>query len=493
MDVLDLVIRNGTVVTATDTMACDLGIKDGLIAALGRNLGPSRREIDAAGLLVLPGGIDSHCHIDQVKQAPPPFADGFASGTAAAAHGGNTCIISFTPQFKGKAIKPFVQDYHRRAEQSVIDYSFHLNVTDPSAEVLNEDLPELISHGYRSLKIFMTYNGIFVNDGQILDILGAARQHGALVVVHAENNDSIRWLTGRLENAGMTAPRYHAFSKPPVVEREAIHRIIALAEIVDQPIHIFHVSSAQGVEEIRRAQQRGLKVFAETCPQYLAFTDSDLDRPNLEGAKYICSPALRKPEDQEALWQAIDQGIIQVISSDHAPFPFEGPDGKKHAGSDAPFSSIPNGMPGIELRLPYLFSEGVGKGRIDINKFVALTSTNPAKLYGLYPRKGSIAVGMDADIAIWDPKASREVRVADLHENVDHTPYEGMPLTGWPVTTLVRGTVVTAAGRLEVKPGFGRFIGRDPYPAIRPRGVFANGFNPFAAPIPAVSQTHPAR
>jgi dihydropyrimidinase len=479
MEKFDTVIRGGTVVTATDSMLCDVGISGGLVAALGRNLPSGAQEIDASGKLVLPGGIDSHCHIDQQRKSGAAFADDFESGTRSAAFGGNTSVISFTPQFKGKPIKPFVEDYRERAKRALIDYSFHITVTDPSEHVLTQELPELIAEGHRSIKIFMTYEANVLNDEQILNVLSVARQNQALVVVHAENNDVIRWLTNRLEQAGLTSPLYHTYSKPAVVEREAIHRMVALSQVVDQPIHIFHVSSAEGVEEIRRAQDRDLAVSAETCTHYLAFTASDLGRSGFEGAKYICSPALRGEGDQKVLWQAIRQGTIGIVSSDHAPFCYEGTSGKKIAGTDAPFAKIPNGIPGIEMRLPYLFSEGVMKGRIDIQKFVAITATNAAKLFGLYPRKGSIAVGMDADIAIWNSELVREVRAAEQHGSTDYSPFEGMTLTGWPQTTMVRGTVVADAKGCRVQPGFGQFLGRAPYPAIAPKEIFPNDYNPF--------------
>lgn len=479
MEEFDTVIRGGTVVTATDSMVCDVGISNGLIVALGRNLTSGAREIDAGGKLLLPGGIDSHCHIDQARKSGPAFADDFESGTRSAAFGGNTSIISFTPQFKGQPIRPFVADYHERAGRSLIDYSFHITVTDPTEEVLTRELPELIAEGHRSIKIFMTYEANFVSDEHILNVLGVARRHQALVVVHAENNDIIRWLTARLEQAGLVSPLYHAYSKPAVVEREAIHRMAALSQVIDQPVHIFHVSSAEGIEEVRRAQDRDLAVSAETCTHYLAFTASDLDRPGFEGAKYVCSPALRSRCDQEALWQAIRQGVVGIVSSDHAPFCYEGTAGKKSAGTQAPFTQIPNGLPGIELRLPYLFSEGVMKGRIDLQKFVAITATNAAKLFGLYPRKGSIAIGMDADITIWNPELVREVRAAELHGSTDHSPFEGLELTGWPETTIVRGTVVVDVEGCKVQPGFGRFLSRPPYAAIAPKGIFPNDYDPF--------------
>ncbi|WP_431281401.1 dihydropyrimidinase [Humitalea sp. 24SJ18S-53] len=480
MQSFDTVIRGGTVVTATDTSRCDVGIRDGRIVALGLDLPQGAREIDATNRLVMPGGVDSHCHIEQPKPGGPvKSADTFESGTTSAAFGGTTSVICFAPHFKGTALTPGVEDYHRRARQAVIDYSFHLVIADPTPDVLRE-LPPLIKAGHRSLKLFMTYDASRLNDREVLDVLALARTESAFVVVHAENHDAIRWMTARLEAAGHTAPRFHAVSKPALVEREAVHRVIALAELLDQPIQIFHVTCAEAVEEIRRAQARGLKIFGETCPQYLGLTADALDRPGFEGAKAICSPALRTTADQEALWQGIRDGVLGVVSSDHAPYRYAGPDGKQAYGMDAPFTKVANGVPGLETRLPFLFSEGVVKGRIDLQQFVAITATNPAKLFGLYPRKGSIAVGMDADIAVWDPTLTRTLTAADLHHAVDYTPYEGMELTGWPVTTLVRGTVVVGEGKRQVEPGYGAFLPREPYPAMQPRGVFPTEFNPFA-------------
>jgi dihydropyrimidinase len=478
----DLIIRNGSVVTATDTSHCDIGITDGGIAALGLHLGPATREIDATGKLVLPGGIDSHCHIEQPRADGTTNADSFESATTSAAFGGTTCVICFSPQFKGHGIADRAADYHERAKKAVIDYSFHIIITDPSPTVIDEELPPLVAAGHRSIKFFMTYEPSFLTDGQVLTVLSAARKNQAFVVIHAENHEAIKWMTARLEAAGLTDAKYHAWAKPALVEREAIQRVIALAELVDVPIQIFHVSSEEGAEEIRRAQGRGLKVYGETCTQYLAFTAADLDREGQEGSKFLCSPALRYPADQEALWKHIRLGTLGVVSSDHAPYQFEGPKGKQAIALDAPFSKIPNGVPGLETRMPFLFSEGVLKGRIDLQTFVAITATNPAKLFGLHPRKGSIACGMDADLAIWDPTLSRTVTNAGLHHAVDHTPYEGMTLTGWPITTLVRGQVVIDGGARLAGPGHGQFQPRGTYPMMQPRNVFPTPFDPHAGP-----------
>jgi dihydropyrimidinase len=478
MATFDLIIRNGTVTTAVDSTLCDVGIRDGKIAALGTGLGSAKREIDATGKLVLPGGIDSHCHIEQPRSDGTTNADSFESATTSAAFGGTTCVICFSPQFKGHGIAERAEDYHIRARKSVIDYSFHIIITDPSPSVIERELPPLVVAGNRSIKFFLTYEPSFLTDGEVLTVLAAARKNQAFVVIHAENHEAIKWMTARLEAAGLTNAKYHAWAKPALVEREAIQRMVALAELVDVPIQIFHVSSAEGAEEIRRAQGRGLKVYGETCPQYLAFTAADLDRPGEEGAKFLCSPAPRSTADQEALWHHIRLGTLGVVSSDHAPYQFGGPNGKQAVAREAPFSKIPNGVPGLETRMPYLFSEGVGKGRIDLQTFVAITATNPAKLFGLHPRKGSIACGMDADIGIWDPDLRRTIHNGGLHHAVDHTPYEGMTLTGWPVATLVRGQPVMEAGVRLAEPGFGQFQPRGTYPLMMPRNEFPTPFNP---------------
>jgi dihydropyrimidinase len=478
----DLVIRGGTVATASDCFRADIAVTDGRIVAIGENLGRGAREISAEGRLVLPGGVDSHCHIEEPQVGEVRNADTFVSATSSAAAGGTTTVISFSQQTKGSGVTDALRDYHRKAARSLIDYSFHLVVTDPTDAVLEELMP-LIEEGHRSLKIFMTYTNVVLDDEQTLRVLALARKSGALVTVHAENHAAIMYLTRALEKAGLTSPKHHAWAKPMPVEREACHRIIMLSELLDVPIQIFHVSGAEAAEEIRRAQNRGLKVFGETCPQYLMLTAGDLDRPNFEGAKFLCSPAPRTAADQEALWDFIRTGTIGVVSSDHAPTRFNDPHGKKVAGVDAPFSAIPNGVPGLATRLPILFSEGVVKGRIDLNTFVALTATNPAKLFGLHPKKGTIAVGADADIAIWDPERKGTIRNDMLHHDVDYTVYEGVEVTGWPAMTLSRGEVVYDDGAVVGKPGHGRFLARGPYDAIKPRGKHVTPFDPVTGEV----------
>ena len=455
----DTVIRGGTVATAADTMRCDVGIVDGRIVALGERLAAGRNEIDATGKLVLPGGVDAHCHLDQPMPAPMKMADDFESGTRSAACGGTTTVIPFAAQQKGQSLRAAVDDYHRRAEgRAYVDYAFHLIVSDPTEQVLTHELPELIRAGFTSFKVYMTYDDLKLDDGQILDVLALARAHGAMAMIHAENADCIAWLTHRLEAAGRTAPRHHADARPMLVEREATHRAIALSELVDVPILIVHVSGREAVEQIRWAHAHGLRVYAETCPQYLLLTADSLASDGYQGAKCVCSPPPRDKANQQVIWDGLADGLFTVFSSDHAPFSYDDHHGKKLAGKEQPFQYIPNGIPGLETRLPLLFSEGVQKGRISLNRFVELTATNPAKLYGLHPRKGTIAIGADADIVVWD--AAREVTIENrmLHHAVDYTPYEGMRVTGWPALTLSRGDVVWDGERPQGRAGRGRFL-----------------------------------
>jgi dihydropyrimidinase len=465
----DLVVRHARVATAADTFDCDIGIHGGRIAQLGEGLPAGVREIDAAGRVVTPGGVDAHCHLDQPMEAPARMADGFDSGTRSAACGGTTTVIPFAAQAKGQSLRTAVLDYHARAEgRSHVDYAFHLIVSDPTPKVLNEELPSLIAEGYTSFKIYMTYDDLKLDDGQILDVLDVARQHGAMAMVHAENADCIEWLTRRLEASGRTAPRFHAHARPMLVEREATHRAISLSQLVDVPILIVHVSGRDAVEQIRWARGQGLQVYAETCPQYLFLTAEDLGiDDSYHGARCVCSPPPRDKGNQEVIWNGLADGLFTIFSSDHAPFRYDDPHGKKPGGEEVAFRHIPNGIPGLETRMPLLYSEGVLGGRISLNRFVELTATNPAKAYGLHPRKGTIAVGADADLVIWD-EGERVIRNADLHHDVDYTPYEGMRLQAWPGITLSRGEVVWDGTTFAGRAGRGKFLRCGP-PALQPR------------------------
>jgi dihydropyrimidinase len=469
----DTVIRRAEVATATDRYLSDIGIRDGRIVALGQDLGEGRQTIDAAGRLVTPGGVDAHCHLDQPMSDGSKMADDFLTGTRSAACGGTTTVIPFACQFKGHSLQEAVEDYHSRASgKAAIDYAFHLIVSDPTPAVLKEELPRLVNEGYTSFKVYMTYDDMKLGDRQILNLLGVARREGAMVMIHAENSDCIAWLTEQMLDAGLSAPRYHAHARPMLVEREATHRAIALAELADVPVLIVHVSGREAVEQIRTAQGLGLKVYGETCPQYLFLTADNLNLEGFEGAKCICSPPPRDKANQEVIWRGLENGTFQVLSSDHAPFAYAGPGGKQSKGTNAPFSEVPNGIPGLETRMPLLMSYGVMDERIDIHSFVALTATNAAKIYGLFPRKGTIAVGSDADLVIWDMNAPRKIRNELLHHAVDYTPYEGMEVKAWPALTMSRGAVVWKDGTYLGQAGHGQFLACDrPAPAqVRGRG-----------------------
>lgn len=470
MSDFDLVISGGSVATAADTFQCDIGILDGKIAALGMGLS-GRDVIDARDHLVLPGGIDSHVHIAQPSGPDIVMADDFESATLSAAFGGNTSVMPFCLQEKGKSMREALKAYHALADGNCyIDVSFHMIISDPTQQLLGQDLPALVEDGYTSFKIFMTYDDLKLDDREMLEVMSAARETGALVMVHAENYDAIRFMTDKLEKAGKTAPQYHAASRPALVEREATHRAISLAELIDVPLMVVHVSNREAMDEIRRAQDKGLKVYGETCPQYLVLTAEDLEGLNMEGAKYVCSPPPRDEASQVACWEGIQNGTFSLFSSDHCPFKYDDLAGKLSPKGRTSFRWVPNGIPGVETRLPILFSEGVSKGRIDINRFVAMTSTNHAKSYGLYPRKGTIAIGSDADIAIWDPKKEVTISQSLMHHGADYTPYEGIQVTGWPVTTMVRGQCVVRDGELVGNPASGIYLQRDRSQLPVPRG-----------------------
>jgi dihydropyrimidinase len=476
MSDFDCVVCGGTVVTASEVYRADIGIRDGRISAVGLDL-KGGRTIDAAGLLVTPGGVDTHCHLEQLRPGGGADEESFLSGATSALAGGTTTVVPFSIQFKGQPIRDSLSEYHRRARASLTDYSFHQIITDPTDDVVRREIPAIVASGIRSLKVFLTYDPLHLDDRQYLRVLAAARRAGALVTVHCENYDAINWRSEALIASGRVAPKYHAWARPMVVEREATHRAIALAELVDQPIQIYHVSSSQAAEEIARAKARGVKVWGETCPQYLTMTRDDLDRPGFEGAKFMCSPAPREAGVRDALWRDIKARTLDVISSDHSGFCYDGPLGKRINGLNPPFTDIPNGVPGIAARLPLLFSEGVNKSRITLCEFVALTATNPADLFGLSPRKGRIVPGTDADLVLWDP--TKRVTIANplMQHAIDYTPYEGFEATGWPVMTIVRGRKVMEDGRVDVEPGYGEFIPRGRYDLIKPSGMLADGFD----------------
>ncbi len=457
----DILIKGGTVATASDTFPADIGIKDGLVAAIGRDLSGAAETIDATGKLVLPGGIDSHVHLAEDKGPLIEMADDFTTGTRAAVLGGNTTVLPFSVQERGKSLREGLARAHDRAEgNAYTDVSFHLIVSDPTPQVLGQELPALVADGYTSFKVYMTYEGLKLNDGEILATMDVARRTGALMMVHCENEDAIRFLCDKFAAEDRLEPAAHDDARPLVVEREATHRAISLAEVVDVPLVIVHISNGAALEEIERARARGRKIVAETCPQYLMLSEADLEGMDWEGAKFVCSPPPRDKAEQENVWRGLARGAFDLFSSDHCPFRYRHEKGKLNPRGRTDFRHIPNGIPGIECRLPILFSEGVVKGRLSLNDFVALTATNHAKTYGLHPKKGTIAVGSDADIAIWDPTIRETIAHERLHDASDYTPYEGVEITGWPVTVLLRGTVMVRDRELVGRKGSGTYLPR---------------------------------
>jgi dihydropyrimidinase len=408
-------------------------------------------------------------------------ADTFESATRSAAFGGTTSIISFAAQHRGMNLSDVVADYTALAARgAMIDHAFHLMVANPDRQTIEHDLPAQIKAGHRSVKLFMTYDKIQVNDEELLDVLLVARANGALVCVHAENHAMLTWMGRRLVERGHVHPKYHAVSHPRAAEVEAFHRLVAFSRLVDQPIVIFHVSTAEGAAVIRQARGEGVKIFAETCPHYLFQTAAALDLPGLEGARMMCSPPQRQEADQQALWRALDLGDLQMVSSDHAPYRMD-ETGKLSAGASPHFKQIANGMPGLEMRLPLMFDAMVSKARaVDfaqaLSKFAELTATAPARIYDL-AQKGSITIGKDADLVLWD--ATRITTLTDaLHDNTGYNPFKGRTLKGWPETVLRRGETIIEHGRLLARPGSGRLILREAGPATQPTGRLSPEFDP---------------
>lgn len=451
-------IKNGVVVTAADQYEADVLIEDGKIAAIGKNFSENVDEvIDAKGAYLFPGGIDPHTHLEM------PFggtvtADDFETGTIAAAHGGTTTVIDFCLTDKGVPLKNSIQKWHDKSKgRAVIDYGFHLMVSEVNENVLNE-LPTIIEEdGITSFKVFMAYKNQFMADDETLfRTLLTAREHGALVMVHAENGDVVDFLVKKALAEGNTDPIYHALTRPPEAEGEATGRAAALTGLADSQLYVVHVSCAEAVEKIEAARKKGLHVYGETCPQYLVLDQSYLERPNFEGAKYVWSPPLREKWNQDVLWNALKSGQLQTLGSDQCSFNFKG---QKDLGK-GDFSKIPNGGPIIEDRFSLFFSEGVKKGRISINQFVDIVSTRIAKLFGLFPQKGTIAVGSDADIVIFDPNAERIISAETHHMNVDYNAFEGMKVTGEPISVLSRGEFVIRDKEFVGKPGSGQYLKR---------------------------------
>jgi len=457
------IIKNGTVVTSTDTYIADVLIEGEKVQAIGRNLNDIYAEvIDASGYYVMPGGIDPHTHMEM------PFGgtftkDGFESGTIAAAHGGTTTIIDFCLSEKGSTLKSALDKWHAKSEgEAVIDYGFHLQIAEANEHIFQE-MPKVIAEeGVTSFKVFMAYKDVLQADDETLfQTLITAREHGGLVMVHAENGDVINYLTEKALEEGNTEPINHALTRPSELEGEATGRAVKLSALADSQLYVVHVTCEEAVEQIAEARSKGFRVYGETCPQYLVLDQSYLEKSDFEGAKYVWSPPLRDHTNQEVLWNALESGQLQTIGSDHCPFDFKG---QKDLGKDD-FSKIPNGGPFVEDRFSVLFSEGVRKGRISLNKFVDITSTQSAKLFGLFPKKGTISPGSDADIVLFDPNKERTISVDTHHMNVDYSALEGMKVIGEPVTVLSRGEYVIKDKQLIGKPGMGKFLKRDKFDA----------------------------
>lgn len=462
-EALDLIIRKGTVVTASDTFSADIGIEDGRIRAIADVIEGSGKTptIDASGLLVMPGGVDVHTHLD----TPGLLADtedDFFSGTVAAAHGGTTSIINFCPQIKGRGLLESLTVHRNRADsKAVIDFALHSIVSDPSPRAL-EELAALPNHGVTSFKVFMAYKGdTMVDDGMLIRVLHEARENGALVMVHAENGEAVEYLRNSFAAEGKLTPLYHVLSRPPRVEAEATARAIALAELTKASIYIVHVSCAEALEEVVRGRSRGIDVHAETCSHYLSITDKVFEAPGFESGKYVFTPPPRNADQPQIIWDGLSRGHLEVVSSDHAPYNFRG--GKDVGKED--FRLIPNGAPGVEERMTLVW-QGVVAGRFSPNRFVDLTATTPAKIFGLYPSKGTVAVGSDADIVLWNPTVKRTFTHSQLHSAVDYTVYEGMEVVGAPETVISRGDIIVRRGKFNGAAGRGRYIHRRRRPEV---------------------------
>src|SRR5438105_298694 len=455
----DTVIRTATVVTATDTYRADVGITGDRVSAIAAQLPTenSGRVTDATGLLLIPGGIDVHTHLDM------PFGgttstDDFETGTIAAAFGGTTCLVDFAIQYRGQTMRHALDEWMKKASgKAVADYSFHMIVTDLPDAGLGEMDALVRNEGVTSFKLFMAYPGVFmVDDATIFRALRKTGENGGLVCMHAENGGVIDLLVQEALRKGQKAPKYHALTRPPRAESEATGRAIALAEMAGVPIYIVHLSSADALQTVREARDLGLPAYAETCPQYLFLSYDNYEEPGFDGAKYVMSPPLREKDTQERLWRGLAFNDLQAISTDHCPFCMKE---QKELGRND-FSKIPNGAPGIETRMSLVYDGGVRAGRISLNRFVELTSTSPAKIFGLFPRKGTIAPGSDADVVIFDPQRTITLSAGTLHMKVDYNPYEGRQVTGAADTVLSRGRVIIDGGKFVGRPGSGCFLKR---------------------------------
>lgn len=460
MDKFDLVIKNGKVFTSGDEYSADIGIRDGEIAAIAETLENGEKIIDAAGKWIFPGAIDIHTHLDAPLHGSHTLDDWY-QGTYTAAFGGVTCVIDYPNQVVGETVRQTIERISANADgKAVVDYSFSPVLTDRTEEVFAE-LPELIEEGFPTYKVFMAYD-FKVDDTELTRLLDVISGAGGILGVHCENDLAIQYKTKKMIEAGQGEPKYHPISRPPVTEEEATGRVVRIAEMLGAPVLIVHVSAKGALREIANGKNRGVKVFAETCPHFLILDEKVYDQPIEEAAKYVVTPPIRTQEHRDALWDAMRAGTVSLVSSDHCAFSIKE---KLRLGTGA-FNKIPHGAPGIETRVPLLFSEGVMKERITPNKFVELVSTNPAKIAGLYPAKGTIAVGSDADLLIMDAEKEHTISVDTLHGVCDFTPFEGYKTKGWIDTVVSRGTIVIEDDELKAEPGTGKLVKRNKFKAF---------------------------
>lgn len=454
---MSILIKNGRVVTATDDYVADIFIEGETVSAIGKNLQmQAEQTIDATGKLVFPGGIDPHVHLDL------PFmgtfsSDGYETGSTAALFGGTTTLIDFAIQTQGKSMFSAVEEWNEKSEGNALcDYSYHLAVTDFNPETRTEVKKLIEEQGITSFKTFMAYKGaLMVDDGQMVGLMHEVKEHGGMVTVHGTNGDMIDHLIAKHRSEGKMSPLYHYLSQPEVTEAEASGRFIDMAHYTDVPAYIVHLTCEGALNQVRDAAKRNQKVFVETCIQYLLLDASLYESEGFEGSKWVMSPPLRQKKDQATLWAGLNQNLVHVVGTDHCPFYME----QKRMGEND-FSKIPNGHPAIEHRVELLYSEGVEKGRISINKFVEATSTNAAKIFGMFPKKGTIAVDADADIVIFDPKEKHTLSAKTHHHNCDYSGYEGWQVTGKCKTVLLRGKVAIDNNDVKVNKGYGQFIKR---------------------------------
>ena len=455
---MSILIKNGTIVTATDLYQGDVFVDGERITTIGTSLTlPADDVVDATGRLVIPGGIDAHTHLD-MPTATATSSDDFESGTVAAAFGGTTSIVDFATQSRGERLHDAWETWMRKADgKAVIDYGFHMIISDLNDQVELE-MDALVRQGVTSFKLFMAYPGVLMlDDGSIFKAMRRTSRNGATICMHAENGSVIDVLVREALAQGHTAPKYHALTRPALAEGEATHRAIALAEMADVPVYIVHLSAAEALNMVTEARDRGIPAYAETCPQYLFLSYDDYERPGFEGANYVMSPPLRARGNAEQLWRGLATNDLQAISTDHCPFCL-----KEKALGRHDFSKIPNGGPGIETRMSLVYDGGVRTGRISVNRFVELTSTAPAKIFGLFPKKGTIAPGSDADIVIFDPKRTMTLSAETCHMRVDYNPYEGREVTGVTETVISRGRFVIRNREFVGRAGAGSFIKRHP-------------------------------